>query len=52
MRSVEQKQWWVKNGIIDVYGHRTVALGVFMPIYFAFILFLPYFRFWSVLPKL
>ncbi len=36
----------------DVYEPRTVALGIFMSFYFAFILFLPYFRFRSVLPKL
>ncbi len=38
--------------LIDVYGPGTVALAVFMSFYFVFILFLPYFRFWSVLPNL
>jgi hypothetical protein len=36
----------------DVYGPVTVALGIFMSFYFVFILLLPFFRFWSVLPNL
>ncbi len=38
--------------LIDVNGPGTVPLGIFMLFFFAVILFLPYFHFWSVLPKL